>query len=55
MAQPRVGHLLQGRYPAILADEDSYLQQLSRYVVLNRVRAGMTGGAVNGRGAATPY
>jgi REP element-mobilizing transposase RayT len=37
----RVGHLFQGRYRAILVDKDSYLLELSRYVVLNPVRAGM--------------
>jgi putative transposase len=36
-----VGHLFQGRYKAILVDADSYLLELSRYVVLNPVRAGM--------------
>ena len=35
----RVGHLFQGRYKAILADKDNYLLELSRYVVLNPVRA----------------
>lgn len=35
----RVGHLLQGRYKAILVDKDSYLLELCRYVVLNPVRA----------------
>jgi len=35
----RVGHLLQGRYQAILVDKDNYLLELSRYVVLNPVRA----------------
>ena len=34
----RVGHLYQGRYKAILIDEDSYLLELSRYVHLNPVR-----------------
>jgi REP element-mobilizing transposase RayT len=34
----RVGHLYQGRYKAILIDQDSYLLQLSRYVHLNPVR-----------------
>jgi len=33
-----VGHLLQGRYKAILVDKDSYLLELCRYVVLNPVR-----------------
>lgn len=37
----RVGHLFQGRFKAILVDSDSYLLELSRYVVLNPVRAGM--------------
>jgi len=38
----RVGHLLQGRFKAILVEEESHLLELSRYVVLNPVRAGMT-------------
>lgn len=37
----RVGHVLQGRYKAPLVDQDSYLLELSRYVVLNPVRAGI--------------
>lgn len=37
----RVGHLFQGRYKAILVDRDSYLVELSRYMHLNPVRAGM--------------
>lgn len=37
----RVGHLFQGRYKAILVDREAYLLELSRYVVLNPVRAGM--------------
>jgi hypothetical protein len=37
----RVGHLFQGRYKAILVDADSYLRELTRYVVLNPVRAEM--------------
>jgi hypothetical protein len=39
--QGRVGHVLQGRYKAILVEKDSYLLELCRYVVLNPVRAGM--------------
>jgi len=35
----RVGHLLQGRYQAVLVDKDNYLLELCRYVVLNPVRA----------------
>lgn len=37
----RAGHLFQGRYKAVLVDADSYLLELTRYVVLNPVRAGM--------------
>jgi hypothetical protein len=36
-----VGHVLQGRYKSILVDQDSYLLELCRYVVLNPVRAKM--------------
>jgi hypothetical protein len=34
----RSGHLLQGRYKAIVIDKDSYLLELSRYLHLNPVR-----------------
>jgi len=37
----RVGHLFQGRFKAILVERESYLLELSRYVVLNPVRARM--------------
>lgn len=37
----KVGHLFQGRFKSILVDKESYLLELSRYVVLNPVRAGM--------------
>ena len=37
----QVGHLFQGRYKAILVQKDSYLLELSRYVVLNPIRAHM--------------
>jgi putative transposase len=36
-----VGHLFQGRYHSILVQRQTYLLALSRYVVLNPVRAGM--------------
>jgi len=35
----RSGHLFQGRYKAILIDQDSYLLELSSYIHLNPVRA----------------
>lgn len=37
----RIGHLFQGRYKAILVDKDAYLLELSRYIVLNPIRANM--------------
>ena len=37
----RTGHVFQGRYRALLVERDAYLLELSRYVVLNPVRAGM--------------
>jgi REP element-mobilizing transposase RayT len=37
----RSGHLFQGRYRAILVEKDEYCQELSRYIHLNPVRAGM--------------
>jgi REP element-mobilizing transposase RayT len=36
-----VGHLFQGRYKALLVQRESYLLEVSRYVVLNPVRAKM--------------
>lgn len=36
-----VGHLFQGRYKAILVQKESYLLELTRYVVLNPLRARM--------------
>lgn len=41
----RVGHLFQGRYHAILVQKDAYLLELTRYVVLNPLRAGMVADA----------
>jgi hypothetical protein len=35
----RVGHVLQGRYKAILVEKESHLFELARYIVLNSVRA----------------
>lgn len=37
----RSGHLFQGRYKALLVDIDGYAQELSRYIHLNPVKAGM--------------
>jgi len=41
----RVGHVLQGRFKGILVERESHLLELSRYIVLNPVRAGMTSAA----------
>jgi putative transposase len=35
------GHLFQGRYKAVLVDADAYLLELTRYIHLNPVRAGI--------------
>ena len=37
----RTGHVLQGRYKAIMVERQSHLLELCRYVVLNPVRAGL--------------
>ena len=37
----RAGHLLQGRFKAILVDMDEYCKELSRYIHLNPIRAKM--------------
>ena len=47
--QSRVGHIFQGRYKAILVEKDSYLLELSRYIVLNPVRAQMVRSAKDWR------
>jgi putative transposase len=40
-AHGRVGHVFQGRFKAILVDKNAYFLQVSRYIVLNPVRAKM--------------
>jgi REP element-mobilizing transposase RayT len=37
----RVGHVLQGRYHGILVERETHLLELTRYLVLNPVRAGI--------------
>jgi putative transposase len=37
----RAGHLFQGRYKAILVEANRYAAELSRYIHLNPVRAGI--------------
>ncbi len=36
-----VGHVLQGRFKALLVDRDEYFLEVLRYIVLNPVRAGL--------------
>lgn len=43
----RVGHVFQGRYKAIMVEKESYLLELSRYVVLNPVRVGKVADAAD--------
>ena len=38
-----VGHVMQGRYKAILVQKEAYLRELARYIVLNPVRASIVG------------
>lgn len=40
-AHSRAGHLLQGRFHAVLVEKDTHLLELCRYLVLNPVRAGL--------------
>lgn len=37
----RVGHLFQGRFKSILVEKDAYLLELSRYLHLNPIKAGL--------------
>jgi hypothetical protein len=40
----RTGHLFQNRYKSIICEDDPYLLELTRYIHLNPVRAGMVSG-----------
>ena len=48
-AHELVGHVFQGRFKAILVEREAYLLELSRYVVLNPVRAGLVRSAKDWR------
>jgi len=45
----RVGHVFQGRFKAILVQKERYLLELTRYVVLNPIRAGMVSNLLDWR------
>lgn len=51
----RVGHVFQGRYKASLVQEERYLVELARYVVLNPVRAGIARRAADWPWSAWPW
>jgi len=53
-ANQRVGHVLQGRFGAVLVARDSHLLELARYVVLNPVRAGLVARAEDFRWSSLP-
>jgi putative transposase len=40
----RSGHLFQNRYKSIVCEDDPYLLELTRYIHLNPLRAGMVDG-----------
>ena len=39
----RVGHVMQGRFKSVIVQDEGYWRELSRYVHLNPVRAGLVG------------
>jgi REP element-mobilizing transposase RayT len=41
----RVGHVLQGRFHAVVVEREAHLAELARYIVLNPVRAGLVASA----------
>ena len=50
-----VGHLFQGRYKAILVQKEAYLLELTRYVVLNPLRAHMVESLEDWRWSSYPF
>lgn len=49
------GHLFQGRYKAILVQKETYLLELTRYVVLNPLRANMVESLEDWRWSSYPF
>lgn len=49
------GHLFQGRFHAVLVQKPAYLRVLSRYIVLNPVRAKMVSAVDDWRWSSHPY
>jgi len=50
-----VGHLFQGRYKAILVQKEVYLLELTRYIVLNPLRANMVESLEDWRWSSDPF
>ena len=50
-----VGHVFQGRYKAILVQKESYLLELSRYIILNPMRAGIAASLADWRWSSHSY
>lgn len=50
-----VGHLFQGRYKSILVQKETYLLELTRYVVLNPLRANMVESLEDWRWSSYPF
>lgn len=48
------GHLFQGRFHAVLVESDPHLAELSRYIALNPVRAGLAATARDWRWSSYP-
>jgi putative transposase len=48
-----VGHVFQGRFHAVLVESDWHLLELTRYIAMNPVRAGLAYRLQNGGGAAS--
>ena len=51
----RAGHLFQGRYKSILVEVDEYAKELSRYIHLNPVRAGIVDTPEEYKWSSYPY
>lgn len=50
----RVGHLFQGRFLGLMVDNEAYLNEVCRYIVLNPVRAGLCRSAGEWRWSSYP-
>jgi REP element-mobilizing transposase RayT len=51
----QAGHLFQGRYGAIIVEVDEYALELTRYIRLNTVLAGIVSKLQDCEGASVPF